>query len=184
MTKTLKFTLILSIFSLMSVNLFAQNVNITPPAPATPSDTVVVPPQTPANPSPNVPNSAAFPSYTVTPTEDLNPYGLSSLDSSTEKSYRSGPGTFGTNTKRATNAEVNKDRIEKKKAELEQAQDQVNNDQQITSSGIERENRPRNVSSDYKKTKLISWTDEKGNVHVTNDIGNVPQRYMDSVEYR
>lgn len=185
MYKSLLFTLTLSVFSSISLNLFAQNVNITPSTPSSPSNTVTIPPQSTANPGTGVPSPADFPSYTVRPSEDLNPYGLSSLDSSTENDYRNEPGTLGTNTKRTTNSEVNKAIIEKKKAEKEKQEEGID-EPGITT--LEKELKPptesQSVTKNYKKTKLISWTDENGNVHVTNDIGNVPQRYMDSVQYR
>lgn len=183
-SNSLNFTLILSVFCLISLNLFAQGTS-----PATPSNTITVPAQVPVNPSPSVPDQSAFPTYTVTPSEDLNPYGLSSLENSTEKDFRNEPGTFGTNTKRTTNAEVNKRIKDKKKAEENPEEERagaVEDSPEITSpeKRYESENKASASSADYKKTKLIRWTDDQGNVHITNDIGNVPQRFLDSIEYK
>jgi hypothetical protein len=63
---------------------------------------------------------ADFPSYIVTPSEDLNPYDLSTMQKSTETNYRDGTGTLGTTVERQSNIEVNealqKQRQERMKA--------------------------------------------------------------------
>ncbi|MGH7885630.1 MAG: hypothetical protein ACRENO_08050, partial [Thermodesulfobacteriota bacterium] len=92
MLKSSKFTLAFLLFLSISLNLYAQTVTVTPPTPVTPPATVVVPAQTPAVPATTVPSPAAFPSYTVKPSEDLNPYGLSTLGNSTEDNYTEAPG--------------------------------------------------------------------------------------------
>ncbi len=182
MLKTSKFTLTLLFFSSISLSLFAQTVTVTPPTPAAPPATVAVPPQAPATPGTAVPSPAAFPEYTVRPTEDLNSFGLSTLGDSTEDNYREAPGTLGTSKKRLSNAEANKARIEKKKAEQEEATEAES--QENTRETINEASRPNKSATKYKKSKLITWTDEDGKVHITNDIGNVPQRYIESVQYK
>lgn len=180
--KSSKFTLTILFFLSISLNLYAQTVTVTPPTPVTAPTTVTVPAQTPAAPGTTVPSPAAFPSYTVTPSEDLNPYGLSTLGNSTEDNYRDAPGTLGTNKKRTSNAEANKDRIERKKAENEEKSEiEENTSSSEVNSQIENQ---AGSTANYKKSKLIRWTDNNGNVHITNDIGNVPQKYMESVEYK
>lgn len=180
MLKSSKFTLTFLFFLSISLSLSAQTVTVTPPIPTPASPTVAPPAPAPATPGTAVPSPAAFPEYTVRPAEDLNSFGLSTLGDSTEDNYREAPGTLGTSKKRISNAEANKIRIEKKKAEQ---QEQRGSEEEIIRNQINNK-KPKKNSVKYKKSKLITWTDENGNVHITNDIGNVPQRYMESVEYK
>lgn len=180
MLKSSNFTLTFLFFSFISLTLYAQTTTITAPTPASPPATVVVPPQTPAAPGTAVPSPGAFPDYTVRPSEDLNSFGLSSLSDSTEDNYRDAPGTLGTSKKRLSNAEANKARIEKKKAEQAEKAESKGESKEI----IEDLYKPKKSSTNYKKSKLIRWTDDDGNIHITNDIGNVPQQYMESVVYK
>ncbi|MCI0480192.1 MAG: hypothetical protein L0213_01230, partial [Candidatus Dadabacteria bacterium] len=62
------------------------------------------------------PVPADFPSYIVVPSEDLNPYDLSTMQKSTETNYRDGTGTLGTSVQRQSNIEVN-EALQKKKQE-------------------------------------------------------------------
>ena len=71
-------------------------------------------------PAPAPPVPADFPSYIVTPSEDLNPYDLSTMQKSTQTGDRNGVGTLGTSVERTSNIEVNealqKSRQERMKA--------------------------------------------------------------------
>lgn len=124
-----------------------------------------------------------FPEYIVRPSEDLNPYGLSSMDSATGIDYRKGEGTLGTRIDRKSNAEVNKAISERKK------QLRANEEESSENSGVERGSEDIDNEIGYETLspssssgkKLIRWVDDKGAVHITNDVGTVPQKYRNQI---
>ncbi|MGI9535301.1 MAG: hypothetical protein ACR2NW_10165 [Thermodesulfobacteriota bacterium] len=135
-------------------------------------------PTTPTQPAPD-----AFPDYIVRPSEDLNPYGMSSLGTSTEDGYREGSGTLGTKTTgRPSNRDVNK------KYEEKRAKNKANENKQQTQSieeiEIEDTSAVENFSSTPKSgnSNMIRWVDEDGVTHITNNVGSVPAKYRDSIQ--
>jgi len=120
-----------------------------------------------------------FPDYIVTPREDLNPYGLSTLEKSTETDYVDGVGTLGTNQNRPSNIEVNRTR------ERNASEEDVNRNEEnlsgAASEAIAETQSSASVSSSFrsaKKGRIYSWTDDQGILHVTNDLGSVPTEYQ------
>ena len=134
-------------------------------------------PTTPTQPAPD------FPEYIVRPSEDLNPYGLSSLGQSTEQDYREGSGTLGTKTTgRPSNREVNKRAAEKRAQQKENANKQQQQaPEQIV---VEDDTSVENFSSVPKSgsSNMIRWVDDNGVTHITNNIGSVPAKYRDQIK--
>lgn len=139
------------------------------------------------------PAPADFPSYIVTPSEDLNPYNLSTMQKSTETDYRDGAGTLGTSVDRQSNLEVN-EALEKKKQERIKAAEEAKAEEAKKAEASQAgEELPSEVSpaeapqlgdssADLEtpgvRGGLFTWTDEQGVLHATNDIGQVPIKYQ------
>ena len=127
-----------------------------------------------------------FPDYIVRPSEDLNPYGLSSLGTTTEEgAIDDAAGSLGSSTgSRPSNLDVNKSIQEKKQKEQEQAearQSAQHQPQTIEEEAIEYKelsSSPRPKS----KSGMIKWVDENGVQHITNNIGSVPPQYRDQIK--
>jgi hypothetical protein len=160
-----------SMVLLCAVPAFSQSV--APPAPA--------------------PVPADFPSYIVVPSEDLNPYDLSTMQKSTETNYRDGTGTLGTSVQRSSNIAVNealqKQRQERMKAAEEakaknlQAPEDTEGEgappaEEITAGPPELGDSARDLDTPGVRGGLFTWTDEQGVLHATNDIGQVPIKYQ------
>lgn len=141
--------------------------------------------QTP--PPQSAPQPSDYPDYIVKPSEDLNPYGLSSIgESTTGNEYREGAGTLGTTQKRPSNIDVNKQMQEKQKEQKEASMEQ-SGEESTPETGIDYDTaypseKYTDVRSSPVKTKIYSWTDDQGVKHVTNDLGSVPPQYMDQVK--
>ncbi len=135
---------------------------------------------TPAQPAPE------FPDYIVRPSEDLNPYGLSSLGTTTEDGAINDPsGSLGTKTtNRPSNREVNESIKDKKQQKTEQKNAQQVK-QQSSDTVVEEEVIQYNeVSTSRPKNSkgMIKWVDNEGIVHITNNIGSVPPQYRDQLK--
>lgn len=166
------FIAIVVLFPLYS---YAQDAPAPAPAPATP-DVV--------NPPPD------FPDYIVTPREDLNNFGLSTMSESEDIDYRDGVGTLGTTEKRQSNLDVNA-QLKQRKIEREKAKQKAEEDEKSTSSQSPKAaSEPPTLeavgSGSIKpgiKRGLFMWTDENGVLHATNDLGHVPMEYqMQAIE--
>ncbi|NIP32091.1 MAG: hypothetical protein GTO02_22080, partial [Candidatus Dadabacteria bacterium] len=126
---------------------------------------------------PEVQPQPQFPSFIVKPSEDLNPYGLSTIGGSTEKDYNTGKSTLGTTEQRRSNAEINREIEERKKKEQERKTTTTEgaaetSDVEIQEIDISEEELVEDTPQvSTKSTKLIYWKDDKGNIHITNDIG-------------
>jgi hypothetical protein len=137
---------------------------------------------------------ADFPSYIVTPSEDLNPYDLSTMQKSTETNYREGAGTLGTSVERQSNIEVNEALEKKKQERLKAEADAKAKEAQAASESEAGEAMPQEGTSVAEppqlgesekdletpgvRSGLFTWTDEQGVLHATNDIGQVPIKYQ------
>ncbi len=126
-----------------------------------------------------------FPDYIVRPSEDLNPYGLSSLGTTTEEgAINDAAGSLGSKTSnRPSNLEVNKSIQDKKLKEQEQAKAQGVDQKQpkiIQEEAIEY----NDVSSSKSKNRsgMIKWVDENGVQHISNNVGSVPSQYHDQIK--
>lgn len=147
----------------------------------------------PAAPAP-APVPADFPSYIVTPSEDLNPYDLSTMQKSTETNYRDGTGTLGTTVERQSNIEVN-EALQKQRQERMKAAEEARAKNLTAPEDTEGEGAPsadeitsaeppqlgdsaRDLDTPGVRGGLFTWTDEQGVLHATNDIGQVPIKYQ------
>jgi len=135
---------------------------------------------TPTQPAPE------FPDYIVRPSEDLNPYGLSSLGTTTEEgAINDAAGSLGSKTSnRPSNRDVNKLIKDKKQQKAEQ-ENAKKVKQQSSTTVVEEEvieykdvstSRPKNIKG------MIKWVDNEGIVHITNNIGSVPPQYIDQIK--
>ena len=144
--------------------------------------------------APPAPAPADFPSYIVTPSEDLNPYNLSTMQKSTGIDYRQGAGTLGTSVDRQSNLEVN-EALEKKKQERLKAAEEARANEAKKANEQQPEGAPLEVISPDQapqlgeagqdletpgvRSGLFTWTDDQGVLHATNDIGQVPIKYQE-----
>lgn len=136
---------------------------------------------TPSQPSPD------FPDYIVRPSEDLNPYGLSSLGTSTEEgAINDAAGSLGSSTSnRPSNIDVNKSIADKKAQKAEEEKAAQAKREQAQSGIIEEEVVEYNKLSGSRvkgSSNMIKWVDNKGIVHITNNIGSVPPEYRDQIK--
>ena len=178
MSRSIYMTLcILCAFVLLSPNnVFSQAAPAPAPAPAAP------------------PVPADFPSYIVTPSEDLNPYDLSTMQKSTQTGNRDGTGTLGTSVERSSNIEVNAVLQKKKQERMNAAEEAKAKDlnesdssqgEEVPSGGEITPAEPPQLGDSAKDLEtpgvrggLFTWTDEQGVLHATNDIGQVPIKYQ------
>jgi hypothetical protein len=117
-----------------------------------------------------------FPDYMVAPRDSLNPFGLSTMSGSKDVEYRDSVGTLGTTTKRPSNIEVNKP----KKQIPEEGTDRGNQGSEDSFNQADIVNQaPSSTSHGHKRESLYRWTDEKGVLHVTNDLGSVPPKHQE-----
>lgn len=175
--------------SLFLVICAGASMTLTSAAPAFPQS-VAPPAPAPAPGAPPVP--ADFPSYIVTPSEDLNPFDLSTMQKSTQTGNRNGVGTLGTSVERSSNIEVNealqKQRQERMKADEEARAKNVQQPEEAKSAPSAEETAPsgppqlgdaaEDLETPGVRGGLFTWTDERGVLHATNDIGQVPIKYQ------
>jgi hypothetical protein len=118
-----------------------------------------------------------FPDYIVAPRENLNPFGLSTMEESTDVDYRDSVGTLGTTIKRPSNLEVNRP-----KQDVPEEDEAGPNSQTPEDSFLEADVVNQSPSLKSRKHKNIyRWTDEEGVLHVTNAIGSVPAKHQEQV---
>lgn len=150
-------------------------------------------PASPQSTAPAAPAPADFPSYIVVPSEDLNPYDLSTMQKSTETNYRDGTGTLGTSVQRQSNIEVN-EALQKKKQERMKAAEEAKaknlqapedaegegapSAEEITTGPPDLGDAAGDLDTPGVRGGLFTWTDEQGVLHATNDIGQVPIKYQ------
>ena len=115
----------------------------------------------------------------VHPTEDLNPFGMSTLGSSTDSGLRKEGSTLSTDTKRRSNLEVNKPR-EKKATEEQTVQEDSTFDTGVEESTEDPFESASSLSSG-RSGNLYKWVDKNGVLHVTNDLGSIPSEYRQQV---
>ena len=149
----------------------AQDAPAAPPAAQTP-DVVDPPPD--------------FPDYIVTPREDLNNFGLSTMSESEDIDYRDGVGTLGTTEKRQSNLEVNAE-LKRRRMEREKAKQKSEEEKNKPKAGESSKatGGPPSLKavgnadiSPGVKRGLFMWRDENGVLHATNDLGHVPMEYQ------
>ena len=170
-----------AVFTLVVITIIFPLCSYAQDAPAAP------PAQTPdvVDPAPD------FPDYIVTPREDLNNFGLSTMSEAEDIDYRDGVGTLGTTEQRQSNLEVNAE-LKKRKMEREKAKQKSKEAQNKPSTGesSKTSSEPPSLEavggSAFKpgvKRGLFMWRDENGVLHATNDLGHVPIEYqMQAIE--
>jgi len=126
-----------------------------------------------------------FPAYIVKPSEDLNPYGMSSLGTTTEEgAINDAAGSLGSKTSnRPSNLDVNKSIQDKKLKDQEQTNDQeVNKNQPETIEEEAIKYSEVSRSKPKNRSNMIKWVDEDGVQHISNNIGSVPPQYHDQIK--
>lgn len=142
-------------------------------------------PNAPAAQVPNVLQPPPdFPDFIVTPREDLDNYGLSTMSESEDIEYRDGAGTLGTTEKRRSNLDVNAElqrkRLEREKARQKPEEEKKPGTQNKGSVGkpsLGKDSGDKTFSPGVKRG-LFTWTDENGVLHATNNLGHVPIEYQ------
>ncbi len=170
----------------------AAGIMLLSAVPASPQSVGPAAPAAPA-PAPGAPPVPAdFPSYIVTPSEDLNPFDLSTMQNSTQTGNRNGVGTLGTSVERSSNIEVNqalqKQRQERMKADEEARASNAQPPDETEGAPSAEETAPSgppqlgdsagDLETPGVRGGLFTWTDEQGVLHATNDIGQVPIKYQ------
>ncbi len=122
-----------------------------------------------------------FPSYSVTPREDLDNYNLSTKQKSTFEGNRENVSSFGKTPVQQNIDEVNSEiqKLEEQRnirgdAQPDQTGDTADFDEQnIGASDEDSYVQPRGENSLYR------WVDKEGVIHVTDDISSIPAEYRD-----
>ncbi len=140
-----------------------------------------------------LPQPQDFPQYIVRPKEDLNPYGLSSLEESTVPKEDKPSTTFGVDQKVKSNIEVNEELLKRRK-EKEKEKEKKGEETQSDVGEVESfktdfeagyefsRDQQKGTTRTFGKTGIFRWVDENGVIHITNNLGAVPKEYMDKVE--
>jgi hypothetical protein len=118
--------------------------------------------------------------YFYWPNEDLNSFGLSSMGSG-----KSGT-TLGTGSQRTSNLEVNpppKRHQEDKGAEFDETggDGPIPPGEEYTDAPGAVIETPSNPASD---NPIYKWVDDEGNLHITNNLGDVPAEYREELYNR
>jgi len=161
-------------------------------------------PQAPQSP-------ADFPSYIVRPQESINPFGKSTIGGGGfEKKFgREEESTLGVQNKRRSNVELNQPPPKAEQApagedeetEGEEAAGETEETVSVgeeteggeaeaagetsgaapTGEGKAEESISESPTSTSKIGSVYRWTDENGVMHFTNNVGSVPEQYMDQI---
>lgn len=113
--------------------------------------------------------------YYYWPDEDLNNFGLSSMGSG------QGGTTLGRDSERKSNLEINPRGKPEKKDEQEVSEEEVGSSETTLSAPTTEETE---TGSDYTSnpashSPIFKWVDDEGNIHITNNIGDVPLKYQE-----
>jgi len=135
-----------------------------------------------------IPTPGDFPSYIVTPREDLDNYNLSTQKKTDFKGNRENLGNFGEVPVQQNNYEVNAEiqKLEEQRRNPGDAQpDQIDAqpDQIDDTTGFDDQNIGANDEDFYVQpsgeNSLYRWVDKEGVLHVTDDVGSIPAEYRD-----
>ncbi|GIW46999.1 MAG: hypothetical protein KatS3mg078_0876 [Deltaproteobacteria bacterium] len=113
------------------------------------------------------------------PQKDLDVFEMSTLGNSGLK-QRKTESTLTSPTKRKSNLEVNKPR-EKKGSEKDFMEIEVGSIGESRGEEVGESSEEVTYSSLSGGGKLYRWVDDKGILHVTNDLGSVPAKYRDKI---
>jgi hypothetical protein len=114
------------------------------------------------------------PWYYYWPDENLNPFGMSTLGN------EGGGSTFGKSTERPSNLQVNPP-MQEEMQNQENVDDVTNNVPPEDTLSPEESISVGSPSAPAKKGPVYKWVDDKGVIHVTNDLGSVPAEYLDKI---
>jgi hypothetical protein len=114
------------------------------------------------------------PWYYYWPDENLNSFGMSTLGN------EGGGSTFGKRTERPSNLQVNPPTREQMQNQ-ENLDDVTNNAPLEDTLSSEESISVGSPSAPAKKGPVYKWVDDKGVLHVTNELGSVPTKYLDSI---
>jgi hypothetical protein len=114
------------------------------------------------------------PWYYYWPDENLNPFGMSTLGND------EGGSTFGKSTRRPSNLQVNPTMQEQMRGE-ENVDDLTNNAPVEDTLSSQESISISAPSTGAKKGPIYKWVDDNGVIHVTNDLGSVPTKYLDQI---
>jgi hypothetical protein len=114
------------------------------------------------------------PWYYYWPDENLNPFGMSTLGN------EGGGSTFGKSTERPSNLQVNPP-MQEEMQNQENVDDVTNNVPPEDTLSPEESISVGSPSAPAKKGPVYKWVDDKGVIHVTNNLGSVPAEYLDKI---
>jgi hypothetical protein len=166
----LKVTITLLLFLILSPQLitFAQTVDeepVTQPPPIEPQGPEVI--QERQEP----------PWFYYWPQENLNPYGLSTMGEDKGSDDDSGS-TLGRSTKRPSNLEVNAPSSRLQDQEPGEKQDLATQEEVDSNEGYENIIDEITPSANEPRGQIYTYRDEKGVLHVTNNITSIPPQYQ------
>lgn len=115
--------------------------------------------------------------YYYWPEEDLNNFGLSSMGNG------KGGTSLGRSSERKSNLEVNAPREpeEEQRDGAESKEDAGSEPDSVTAPdyGYETTGAPEDTSaSPASRNPIYKWVDDKGTLHITNNLGDVPPEYQ------
>ncbi len=126
---------------------------------------------------------SSYPDPVIKPSEDLDPYGNSTLGTGTGEGSRKDLSNFvKPSDSLPSNKEINAE-IQRKRKEAQKDVNKVN-------TGSYNSYTPRDYSyksssspsKSGKKSKFFRWVDERGVIHITDNASAVPSRYKDAPE--
>jgi hypothetical protein len=113
------------------------------------------------------------------PQKDLDVFEMSTLGNSGLK-QRKTESTLTGPTKRKSNLEVNKPR-EKKESDEAFTETEVSSIGESRGEEVGESSEEVTYSSLSGGSKLYRWVDDKGILHVTNELGSIPAKYRDKI---
>jgi hypothetical protein len=116
--------------------------------------------------------------YYYWPEENLDNFGLSTLGNG------QGGSTLGRSLERKSNLEVNSPKAPEKNQEDTDGGSGMlfpSAGEDIDTETVIEDEAPRSPASEKP---MYEWVDEKGNIHITNNIGDVPLKYQNDVYKR
>lgn len=129
---------------------------------------------------------SSYPDPVIKPSEDLDPYGNSTLGTGTGTGSRKDLSNFvKPSDNRPSNKEINAE-IQKKRKETRKNINKVNTGSysNYTPSNYSYKSSSSSSSSSKsgKKSKFFRWVDERGVIHITDNASTVPSKYKDAAE--
>ncbi len=147
---------------------------------------------------------ADFPTYIVRPQESINPFGKSTMGSGVfEKDFeREEKSTLGVQNKRRSNVELNQPPPKAGQALVDEGEEAAGETGEAvgvgeetegveaaeetfgaapTEEGTTEEASSKSPTSTRKIGSVYRWVDENGVMHFTNNVGSVPEQYINQI---